>query len=81
MASRKNLPLASIGHGCSEELIGRYLSHRRDEYFLASKCGCLLGPPPPGSRPPFPHGYSAANVAAGIGQSLRRLRTDRLDLV
>jgi aryl-alcohol dehydrogenase-like predicted oxidoreductase len=71
----------SIDYGRSEELIGQYLGRRRDEYFLASKCGCLLGPPPAGARPPFPHDYSAANVRAGIDQSLRRLRTDRLDLV
>src|SRR3974390_1982967 len=76
-----NLIDTSIDYGRSEELIGRYLGHRRDEYFLASKCGCLLGPPPPGARPPFPHDYSAANVRAGIDQSLRRLRTDHLDLV
>jgi aryl-alcohol dehydrogenase-like predicted oxidoreductase len=76
-----NLIDTSIDYGRSEELIGRYLGHRREEYFLASKCGCLLGPPPPGARPPFPHDYSAANVRAGIDQSLRRLRTDRLDLV
>ena len=71
----------SIDYGRSEELIGRYLGHRRDEFFLASKCGCLLGPPPAEARPPFPHDYSAANVRAGIDQSLRRLRTDRLDLI
>ncbi len=71
----------SIDYGRSEELIGRHIGHRRDEYFLASKCGCLLGPPPPGARPPFPHDYSAANVRAGVEQSLRRLGTDRLDLV
>ena len=76
-----NLIDTSIDYGRSEGLIGRYLSHRRGEYFLASKCGCLLGPPPPDARPPFPHDWSAANVAAGIDQSLRRLRTDRLDLV
>jgi aryl-alcohol dehydrogenase-like predicted oxidoreductase len=75
-----NLIDTSIDYGRSEVLIGRYLGHRREEYFLASKCGCLLGPPP-GARPPFPHDYSAANVRAGIEQSLRRLRTDRLDLV
>jgi len=71
----------SIDYGRSEELIGRYLGHRRDEYFLASKCGCLLGPPPPGARPPFPHDWSSSNVRAGVEQSLRRLGTDRLDLV
>jgi aryl-alcohol dehydrogenase-like predicted oxidoreductase len=76
-----NLIDTSIDYGRSEELIGRYIGHRRDEYFLASKCGCLLGPPPPGARPPFPHDYSAANVRAGVEQSLRRLGTDRLDLV
>jgi aryl-alcohol dehydrogenase-like predicted oxidoreductase len=75
-----NLIDTSIDYGRSEELIGRYLGHRRDEYFLASKCGCLLEPPP-GATPPYPHDYSPGNVRAGIEQSLRRLGTDRLDLV
>jgi aryl-alcohol dehydrogenase-like predicted oxidoreductase len=70
----------SVDYGRSEELIGRYLGHRRDEYFLASKCGCLLQAPS-GARPPFPHDYSPGNVRAGVEQSLRRLGTDRLDLV
>ena len=76
-----NLIDTSIDYGRSEELIGRYLGHRREEYFLASKCGCPLGPPPPKAKPPFPHDWSAANVRAGIEQSLRRLGTDHLDLV
>jgi aryl-alcohol dehydrogenase-like predicted oxidoreductase len=75
-----NLIDTSIDYGRSEELIGRYLGHRRDEYFLASKCGCLLEPPP-GAMPPYPHDYGPGNVRAGIEQSLRRLGTDRLDLV
>lgn len=75
-----NLIDTSVDYGRSEELIGRYAGHRRDEYFLASKCGCLLEIPP-GMSPPFPHDYSPANIRAGIEQSLRRLRTDRLDLV
>ena len=33
----------SIDYGLSEERIGRYISHRRAEYYLASKCGCLVG--------------------------------------
>ena len=37
----------SIDYGRSEELIGRYISRRRDEYFLASKCCCPLGQFPP----------------------------------
>jgi aryl-alcohol dehydrogenase-like predicted oxidoreductase len=35
----------SIDYGLSEERIGRYISHRRTEYYLASKCGCLVGRP------------------------------------
>jgi aryl-alcohol dehydrogenase-like predicted oxidoreductase len=76
-----NLIDTAIDYGRSEELIGRYLAHRRDEYFLASKCGCLLGDPPPGATPPFPHDYHAANIRGGTEQSLRRLGTDRLDLL
>src|ERR1035437_2175904 len=57
-----NLIDTSIDYGRSEELIGRYVGHRRKEYFLASKCGCLLGDPPPGARPPFPHDYQAGNL-------------------
>jgi aryl-alcohol dehydrogenase-like predicted oxidoreductase len=75
-----NLIDTAVDYGRSEELIGRYLSHRRDEYFLASKCGCPLSPPP-GATPPYQHDYSPGNVRADIEQSLRRLRTDRLDLV
>ena len=75
-----NLIDTSIDYGNSEELIGRFLGSRRDEYFLASKCGCLLAPPP-GATAPYPHDYRAANVRAGVEQSLRRLQTDHLDLV
>jgi len=75
-----NLIDTSVDYGRSEELIGRYLGHRRDEYFLASKCGCLLEIPA-GAPRPFPHDYTPANVRAGVEQSLRRLGTDRLDLV
>src|SRR6202167_2337740 len=70
----------SVDYGHSEELIGRYLGHRREEYFLASKCGCPLTPPA-GARPPYPHDYSPDHVRADVEQSLRRLGTDRLDLV
>jgi aryl-alcohol dehydrogenase-like predicted oxidoreductase len=86
-----NLIDTSIDYGRSEELIGRYLARRRDEYFLASKCGC-----PQGSRYTLKdrpigrsrrviggraHNYGPENIRAGTEQSLRRLRTDRLDLL
>jgi aryl-alcohol dehydrogenase-like predicted oxidoreductase len=70
----------SPDYGRSEELIGRYLGHRREEFFLASKCGCPTEPPAD-TPPPYPHDYSPANVRANVEQSLRRLDTDRLDLV
>jgi aryl-alcohol dehydrogenase-like predicted oxidoreductase len=76
-----NLIDTSIDYGKSEELIGRYIARRRDEYFLASKCGCVVGDPPPGATPPFPHDFRPENIRAGIEQSLRRLDTDHLDLL
>ena len=71
----------SVDYGRSEELIGRYAGARRDEYFLASKCGCPLSLPPGVMPMPDTHDFSAANVRAGVEQSLTRLRTDHLDLV
>jgi aryl-alcohol dehydrogenase-like predicted oxidoreductase len=75
-----NLIDTSPDYGGSEELIGRYIGHRRDEFFLASKCGCPIEAPAD-TPPPYPHDYSPENVRADVEQSLRRLRTDRLDLV
>ena len=58
-----NMIDTSIDYGVSEELIGRYISHRRNEYFLASKCGCWAGESEPpadvaltGGR--FPHVFT-----------------------
>jgi len=70
----------SPDYGRSEELIGRHVSHRREEFFLASKCGCPTNLPAD-TPPPYPHDYSPANVRANVEQSLTRLRTDRLDVV
>lgn len=75
-----NLIDTSVDYGRSEELMGRYIGHRREEYFLASKCGCPLSPPA-GATPPYQHDYQLANVRANVEQSLRRLGTDWLDLV
>jgi aryl-alcohol dehydrogenase-like predicted oxidoreductase len=75
-----NLIDTSPDYGRSEELIGIYIGHRRNEFFLASKCGCPLEVPA-NAPPPHPHDYSPGNVRAGVERSLRRLRTDYLDLV
>ena len=63
-------------YGRSEELIGTFINHRRSEYFLASKCGCI-----PGEMDNVPHVFNAANVRAGVEHSLRTLKTDYIDLV
>ena len=72
----------SIDYEISEERIGRHISGRRNEYFLASKCGCVVGwvPTDAGLRG-GPHDYSRESILAGVEQSLTRLKTDHLDLV
>jgi aryl-alcohol dehydrogenase-like predicted oxidoreductase len=66
----------SIDYGRSEELIGRFIAGRRAEYFLASKCGCV-----PNASMGAEHVHTAENIRAGVEQSLRRMKTDCLDLV
>jgi aryl-alcohol dehydrogenase-like predicted oxidoreductase len=68
----------SPDYGASEELIGEFISDRRGEFFLSSKCGCPINPPA-GERPP--HVFTRATVRAGVEQSLKRMKTDHLDLV
>jgi diketogulonate reductase-like aldo/keto reductase len=54
------------GEGASEEMIGEAIAGRRDDCFLVSKV--------------YPHNSSRADVPAACDRSLRRLRTDRIDL-
>jgi aryl-alcohol dehydrogenase-like predicted oxidoreductase len=71
----------SIDYGLSEERIGRYISHRRAEYYLASKCGCLVGAPPAPRGQRGAHVFTRVNVVAGVEQSLTRMKTDYIDVV
>jgi aryl-alcohol dehydrogenase-like predicted oxidoreductase len=57
----------------SEELIGRAVSHRRSEYHLFTKCGHASGLDHPD--------WSRRLLAESIDRSLRRLRTDHVDLI
>jgi len=62
------------GDGLSEEFIGRALAGRRDEIILATKFGLrTLNVPGKGRG-------SRANGMAAVDKSLRRLRTDHIDL-
>lgn len=76
----------SIDYGLAEERIGRYVSHRRPEFYLATKCGCLVGdlltnPPPARPDGRRPHVFTPENIRAGVEQSLRRMRTDYVDVL
>ena len=64
----------SPDYGPSEECIGANIAGRRSEYLLASKVGCPVAVPDG-------HVYSRENITAAVEQSLRRMRTDYLDLV
>ena len=55
----------------SEKLIGRYISHRRSEFYIATKCG--------GSE--SGHDWTKANVFRNLHDSLKRLKTDYVDLM
>jgi aryl-alcohol dehydrogenase-like predicted oxidoreductase len=71
----------SIDYGRSESLVGQHLHDRRDEIFLATKCGCVAGIGPEANPSPYPHEYTRANIRNGVMQSLQRLRTSHIDLL
>jgi aryl-alcohol dehydrogenase-like predicted oxidoreductase len=71
----------SPDYGLSEERIGEHISHRRSEYYLASKCGCVVGAPPAPRGEPSTHIFTRENIVAGVEQSLRRMKTDYIDVV
>jgi len=71
----------SLDYGYSEELIGRHIAHRRNEYFLASKCGCPTEPPELPRGKHRPHTFTRENIRAGVEHSLKRLHTNYLDVV
>lgn len=65
-------------YGLSEEYIGRFLSHRRREYYLATKCGCTLVNA--GDHDETPHVWTRENLLENIEGSLRRLKTEHVDV-
>ena len=67
-------------YGKSELYIGRYLADRRDEYFLATKCGCHMQF---GSvdHDETPHVWTQENVLRNIADSLLKMQTNHVDLL
>lgn len=63
-------------YGVSEERIDKYISHRRDEFYLATKCGCNISPE--GIRQEPAHVWAAERFRKNIDQSLERMKTDHV---
>jgi aryl-alcohol dehydrogenase-like predicted oxidoreductase len=61
-------------YGATEELIGKVVSHRRDEYVLATKAGHAVTDAPGKS-------WTRETVEHSIDRSLQRLQTDHVDIV
>ena len=76
-----NLIDTSIDYGESEGLIGRFISQRRNEFLLASKCGCNADTDAVEAGRALRHIYSRENIINGVELSLKRLNTDYLDLL
>ena len=68
----------SIDYGRSEEFIGKYISNRRSDFYLASKCGCSVLPEAVAQGR---HVYTRENIIAGVDQSLARMKAEYLDVV
>jgi aryl-alcohol dehydrogenase (NADP+) len=60
--------------GRTEDIVGRWMRGRRHEVVLATKCNM------PTSRRPWDRGNSRHHILDAVEASLRRLRTDHLDL-
>ena len=67
-------------YGRSEEFIGRFLSHRRSEFVLATKCGCTVTYKDENTDE-TPHEWTRDNLFRGLNESLARLKTDHIDLM
>jgi 1-deoxyxylulose-5-phosphate synthase len=60
--------------GITEEILGRWLRGKRDQFIVATKCFAPTGPAP------FDGGNSRKHIMAAVDASLRRLQTDYIDL-
>jgi len=68
----------AYGGGHSEEVVARALEHRRRDVILVTKCGVKA--PPPGQLGPM-RDSSRANILREVDASLKRLRTDWVDVL
>jgi aryl-alcohol dehydrogenase-like predicted oxidoreductase len=66
-------------YGVSEQRIGQYISSRRSEFFLATKCGCVYTQHE--DRLELDHTWKKEVIQRNIETSLQRLRTDFVDVL
>lgn len=64
-------------YGSSEERIGKFIGKRRDEFYLATKCGCN----PKHLGGDGVKSWTKANIMKHFEGSLKRLQTDRVDVL
>lgn len=69
----------SPDYGLSEERIGRSLGHRRGEFYLATKCGCVYTQHE--DHLEINHVWKKEVIERNVETSLRRLRTDFIDVL
>lgn len=62
----------AVGYGLSEERIGRFVAHRRDEFVLSTKGGYGVPGVPDWTR---------ECILRGVDLALQRMRTDRIDIM
>ena len=67
-------------YGRSEEFIGKYLSHCRSQYYLATKCGCHVTRRN-GHTDDTPHIWTKENLFRGLHESLQRMKTNYVDVM
>jgi aryl-alcohol dehydrogenase-like predicted oxidoreductase len=67
-------------YGWSEEFIGKYIAHRRQEYTLATKCGCTVVRRDENTDD-TPHVWTRDNLFRGLHESLQRMKTDHIDIM
>jgi len=69
----------SPDYGISEQRIGQYISSRRDEFVLATKCGCVYTQHE--DHLEIDHVWNRDVIERNIETSLKRLRTDCIDIL
>ncbi len=66
-------------YGKSELYIGRFLANRRDEYYMATKCGCHVVFA--GDHDDTPHIWTRDNIMRNIADSLQKMQMDYVDIL